>query len=97
LSISAQVSSHWRNFFAYAFNNSSNVYPITVFAAPSDELVVCLIVDRSISHPAARIRRQEMDDVVLDQGEAHVGIVPICSADIRVKESLPQTTRLAEG
>jgi hypothetical protein len=46
--------------------HQSGVYPITVFAAPSDEtFVVYLIVDRPIGHPAARIRRQEMDDVVL--------------------------------
>src|SRR5450631_3782534 len=52
--------------FAYALDNSSNVYPITVFAAPSDEaFVVYPIVDRPIGHPVARIRRQEMDDVVL--------------------------------
>src|SRR5260370_32248725 len=75
--------------FAYALDNSSNVYPIPVFAAPSDEaFVVYLIVDRPIRHPAARIRHQEMDDVVLAQGEADVGIVPICPTDIRVKDEL---------
>ena len=70
---------------AYATDNSSNVYSITVCAASSDEaLVVYAVVDRSIGHPAARFRRQEMDDVVLDQGEADVEIVPICPTDIRV-------------
>src|SRR5260370_13989116 len=84
--------------FAYALDNSSNVYPITVFAAPSDEaFVVYPIVDRPIGHPAARIRRQEMDDVVLDQGEAHVGIVPICPADIRVKDKLATDHEAGRG
>ena len=74
---------------AYALDNSSNVYPIAAFAAPSDEtFVVYAIVDRAIGHPAARFRRQEMDDVVLDQGQAHVGIVPICPADIPFKDEL---------
>jgi hypothetical protein len=38
------------------------------------ETSLCLypIVDRPIGHQAARIRQQEMDDVVLDQSEAHV-------------------------
>src|SRR6267154_6873029 len=68
--------------FAHALDNSSNVCPITVRAAAADEaFVVYPIVDRPIGHPAARIRRQEMDDVVLDQGEAHVGNVPVCPAD----------------
>src|SRR3981081_4619003 len=72
---------------AYALDNSSNVCPITVFAAPSDEaFVVYPIVDRSIGHPAARIRHQEIGDVVLAQCEAHVAIVPICPTDIRVEE-----------
>src|SRR4029077_17012741 len=52
---------------AYAPDNSSNVYPKTCSAASSDEtFVVNAIVDRPIGHPAARFRRQEMDDVVLD-------------------------------
>ena len=84
--------------FAYAPDNSSNVYPITVFAAPSDEaFVVYPIVDRSIGHPAARFRRQEMDDVVLDQGEAHVEIVPICPADIRVEDELAADHETGRG
>src|SRR5580765_8850517 len=69
---------------SYAPDDSSNVYPITVFAAPSDEaFVVDPIVDRPIGHPVARFLRQEMDDVVLDQGEAHVDVFPISSPDVR--------------
>src|ERR1700704_1986732 len=84
--------------FAYALDNSSNVDPITGFAAPSDEaFVVHPIVDRPIGHPAARIRRQEMDDVVLDQGEAHVGDVPICPADIRIKDELAADHETGRG
>src|SRR5437660_7465536 len=83
---------------AYALDNSSNVCPITAFAAPSDEaFVVYPIVDRSIGQPAARIRHQEMDDVVLDQGEAHVRIVPICPADIRVKDELAADHETGQG
>src|SRR5277367_1789079 len=83
---------------SHAPDHSSNVYPITAFAAPSDKaFVVYPIVDRSIGHPAARIRRQEMDDFVLDQGEARVGVVPICPADIRVKDKLAADHETGRG
>ena len=74
---------------AYALDSCSHVCPIAVFAGPCDEaLVVQTVVDRSIGHPAAHIRRQKMDDVVLAYGEVHVEIVPMCPADIRVKDEL---------
>src|SRR6195256_6648418 len=74
---------------AYALYGCSHVCPIAVFAGPCDEaLVVQTVVDRSIGHPAAHIRRQKMDDVVLAYGEVHVEIVPMCPADIRVKDEL---------
>src|SRR5580700_7140699 len=84
--------------FAHALDNSSNVCPITVFAAAADEaFVVYPIVDRPVGHPAARIRRQEMGDIVLDQGQAHVDIVPICPADIRVKDELAADHETGQG
>jgi hypothetical protein len=73
-------------------------WPITVFAAASDEaFVVYAVVDRPIGHPAARIRRQEMDDIVLGQGQADVGIVPICPPDIRVKDELAADHEIGRG
>ena len=83
---------------AYALDNSSNIYPIAVCPAPSDEaFVVYPIVDRAIGHPAAGFRRQEMDNVVLDQTEAHVGIVPMCPADIWVKHELAADHETCRG
>src|ERR1700704_6100069 len=84
--------------FAHALDNSSNVCPITIFAAASDEaFVVYPIVDRPIGHPAARIRRQQMGDIVLDQGQADIDIVPICPADIRVKDELAADHETGRG
>ena len=47
---------------AYAPDDSSNVYPITVFAAPSDEaFVVDPIVDRQVTQrPAFAVKRWTM-------------------------------------
>src|SRR3984957_14386348 len=74
---------------AYAPDNSSNIGLIALFSAPSDEaLVVCAVVDRSIGHPATCLRRQEMDNVVLAQGETHIPVVPICPPDVRIEEEL---------
>ena len=84
--------------FAYPLDNCSNVNPITVFAAPSHEaLVVYAVVDRSIGHPAISIRDQEMDNVVLTQGEARILVVPRCPPHIRVEDEFAADHETGRG